>query len=1359
MPRLPRRLRPALLLALLAAGVLSAPWADAAEQATRGLRYPSLSADGRWVTFAWRGDVWVAPTDGSAPPRRLTIHEAQDTLPRLSPDGTTIAFSSLRGGSYDLFTMPVLGGAAKAVTVHSGTEILCDWSPDGKRLLFCSDRDADKWRLNLYELDLSGGTARRITRDGGREGSYSPDGKQVVYARGFNTIYQDNYTGSANYDLYVVDTAGGPPRRLTDTPGNERYPAFSADGATVYFVAEEDGVANFYAIPAAGGERRPLTQLKGADVHRPAVAFDRRTAVFEREGRLFTVDLSAAGAEPRPLDLTVQSDVRHSGVLRRTLNEGAEQVHLSRDGSQLAFSVHGDLWTMPAGGGPARRLTQGPEQDEWPRFSPDGTHIAFQSNRTGNSDIFLLTLANGTIRQLTKSAKDDFFHNWSPDGRLLVYCSEESGQRDIWTIEVETGTPRRLTDHPEADDDPSFSPDGRFIAFDSGREGTQAIYVMAADGTGVRRVTGEPGFFQVPSFSPDGRFLVYEQFDPSRGRSAGLFVIGVGGGETMQISRDGSAACWSPRGDHIYFTAGESGRGQIFRVPAPRSIENREAVPFLGEVEVDLRKELADLFDEAWLHLKNGFYDAKMHGVDWDALKKKYKDMAVDAEDKDEFHNVVRQMLAELNASHLGIHGGEARTHFVAPTAPPTGYLGCDLADPPDAGGGRRIVAILSRGPADQAGLRVGDVIVGLGKTRLKADTDLDQVLLGAAGREIPVLFKPITAEGAGEERRAQLTLAHAGQIRQLKHQEWLRTSIETVKEQTKGEVGYIHLNAMDANNLAAFQRAVAAWNQNPKIEGMVLDVRENGGGNIHQQLMDILTARPYAQVQPRGAPRKVTQPALYWDKPVVVLINERSFSDAEVFPYVFQARQVGKVVGVPTPGGVIGTNDIRLSDGSTFRIPRVGYYGMDGTNLEGLGVKPDVLVEETIEDRLAGRDPQLLKAIEVVRAEIAARAQARSKAPAPERPTPPTVPGPRPAGPTEEPPPAPTPEPEARAARTPGALDPLADVRVGEWVRYRVVIPGLETASVLRLRVAERGGGQVRVEHEVLEGPPLPMPLPQEFPDEGLLASLRVMGSVGEHALVRRRLGEEEVEAAVVQLDWGGGRLQLTFTNAIPAWGLWRVEVGNATVMEALDWGYDPPAEPVPTTAPAPTPPEGGEGGEGGKDGKDGEGGERDGGDAGQAPRVPGPSSAPQADGAAAPAADAPRDPLYDAQVGEWIRLRSLVQGQEVVTTLKVAEVTEAEVVLEATIEHEGKEVRGSSLQRPRQERLQIRGGRGGPEEYGRETLTVRGRTFECITVTRRTPRGLDKRWISPEIPVTGLVRRERDGVVVQELLDWGTD
>ncbi|MDA1196037.1 MAG: S41 family peptidase, partial [Planctomycetota bacterium] len=986
------------LAALVACALLAGP-ADAAEKYTRGLRYPSLTADGKQVVFSYRGDIWITDTDGKSPARRLTIHEAQDTLPRVSPDGTRIAFSSTRDGSYDIYVMPVTGGEAERISFHSGLEIMCDWSPDGKSILFASDRDPSRFRIDLYEMAVTGGPVRRLTRDGGRDGAYSADGKSIVYVRGFNTIYQDNYSGSANYDIYTMPAAGGLPTRIIKSEGNERYPFFSKDGKEIWFVAEEKGVANFYAVPVEtngtpGGDRRQLTKYTGNDVQRPALSADGKTMVFERWGRLHTADLSQAEPKDVELPLVVSGDRRHSGREKRTVNSGAQQVHLSKDGARMAFSLHGDIWITAGNGGDARRVTSGPHKDEWPRFSPNGQTLAFQSDRSGNSDIWLLDLGSGGLTQLTDDKAGDFFHNWSPDGGNLVFCSERSGNREIWSVEVASKKATRLTNHDAADDDPCYSPDGRFVAFDSAREGNQAIFIMDADGGNVRRVTDGSAFMQVPNWSPDGALLSYEIFNTATGSSQGVFVVSAAGGPSMQLSRDGSTACWSPRGDFIYFSVGATGREEIYRVPAPTSVENREKVTFNGTVDVDVREELANLFDEAWVTLGNGFYDAKMHGVDWKQMREKYRDMAIDAENKDEFHNVIRQMLAELNASHLGIFGGSRPSNAVASSAPATGYLGVDFADAAGPSGGRTVQAIFTKGPADQAGLRVGDEVIAIQGKKVDATTDLDQLLAGTVGKELRVRFRPITADGPGEPREETVKPIAGRQLQQMEHGRWVMTCAKTVQEETKGEIGYIHLDAMNPQNLQRFQRAVAEWNRRPKVKGMILDVRENGGGNIHQQLLEILTAVPYARVSMRGSPIKMTQPALYWDKPVVVLINERSFSDAEVFPFIFKARGVGKVIGVPTPGGVIGTNDITLSDGSTFRIPRTRYEGMDGTNLEGLGVQPDILVELTSEDRIKGNDRQLAKAIEVVTAEVRGNG---GKTPATPKPAPKPAPVTRP--------------------------------------------------------------------------------------------------------------------------------------------------------------------------------------------------------------------------------------------------------------------------------------------------------------------------------------------------------------------------
>jgi len=623
----------------------------AAAKPTLGLRYASLTPDGKQVVFGYRGDIWVSAVDGKGNARRLTIHEEQDTVPRVSPDGKRVAFASKRNGGYDLYIIPIDGGVPERITFHSAFEVPAAWSPDGKKLLFASNRDMDTGRIDLYEIDVKGGTPRRITYDGGTEGSYSPDGKTIVYTRGFITIYWDNYKGSANLDLHMVPTAGGLPTQLTKTDTNERWPFFSADGKHLFFIAEEKGVANFYAMPAVkDGKRKQVTEYKGDDVHRPYLSGDRKVAIFERRAQLYTRDLTDAKAATKALKLEVKSDMRHSGVVQRTITSGGEQVHISKDGRKAAFVLRGDIWTMSAGGGNARRLTSGPAKDQWPRWSPDGSQIAYFSNSRGNDDIYIVDVRTSKSRPVTRHRGGDFFHNWSPDGRSLVFCSERSGNKDIWTVELESGAFTQLTRNPAADDDPTYTPDGKSIVFDSGRGGPQAIYRMGIDGSKPIRITTGTAFYQVPAVSPDGRLIVYEAMSPTAGGSMGLFVTSINGGGSSQLSPDGSAACWADNG-YIYFTVaagdrrrGPRGRQGIFRVKAPTSVQAGERVAFIGTVEVDQKKELGDLFDEAWTAMRDGFYDPKMHKVDWNKMKAKYRPIAVDAENKDEWTNVIRQM-------------------------------------------------------------------------------------------------------------------------------------------------------------------------------------------------------------------------------------------------------------------------------------------------------------------------------------------------------------------------------------------------------------------------------------------------------------------------------------------------------------------------------------------------------------------------------------------------------------------------------------------------------------------------------------------------------------------------------------------
>jgi len=170
----------------------------------------------------------------------------------------------------------------------------------------------------------------------------------------------------------------------------------------------------------------------------------------------------------------------------------------------------------------------------------------------------------------------------------------------------------------------------------------------------------------------------------------------------------------------------------------------------------------------------------------------------------------------------------------------------------------------------------------------------------------------------------------------------------------------------MGNEDLIKFKRELGSYAYDK--EALIIDVRNNGGGYIGGQLLGMLERDIYAYSKHRFMDKKTEQPSQYgWTKPVVVLINEHSFSNAEIFPSGFKALKLGKVVGVTTAGGVIGTYNVELMDGTTFRLPTVKWISKKGENLENFGVKPDIYIENTPKDVRNDRDPQLKKAIEVI--------------------------------------------------------------------------------------------------------------------------------------------------------------------------------------------------------------------------------------------------------------------------------------------------------------------------------------------------------------------------------------------------------
>jgi len=485
-------------------------------------------------------------------------------------------------------------------------------------------------------------------------------------------------------------------------------------------------------------------------------------------------------------------------------------------------------------------------------------------------------------------------------------------------------------------------------------------------------VTSEPSATaQVPviySIQEDGRRLTrVTAGNPPQGDAEGGGGGGFGGGlGDLSISRDGRTLFFRER-DGIYSVALGGGAGAAGAAGAtagrgPATAGGGEAarrrITFNVRVRINRPAEWAEMFGDAWRTMKYRFYDPAMHGMDWDAAKAKYEPLVQFVGDRQELLNIINEMIGELNASHTG--AAPAPRGFGG--AAGTGNLGIELG--PDKVAGRyKVTYIYESGPADKDWVKVnvGDYLIAIGGKEVRSGDEYWELLNDRLNRKLEVTFnnKP-TAEGAWKTR---IEAINANAYATLRYDRWVKERRQKVDELSNGRVGYLHIRAMDQPSLRKFEKEIREFRNK---DAMIIDQRWNGGGNIEQELLAILVQRQYQVWVPRGVEASGRPFAGYFG-PKVVLQNWRSASNAEMFPAGFKALGLGKTIGTPTMGAVIGTGSYSLIDGSTVRTPGVGVYLADAkhTNMENYGVQPDIRVDNSPEDNLAGRDRQLEVAVD----------------------------------------------------------------------------------------------------------------------------------------------------------------------------------------------------------------------------------------------------------------------------------------------------------------------------------------------------------------------------------------------------------
>lgn len=702
---------------------------------------------------------------------------------------------------------------------------------------------------------------------------------------------------------------------------------------------------------------------------------------------------SADPTEPR-----LARALRHE--LTRLTDDDAEDRApcVSPDGARIAFLRGGRaLWVMDAGGGQARRLAEGMIAEDF-AWSPDGRWLAFsREDDDFNSDIWIVS-ADGKTGPVNLSQHPDADAGpaWSGDGKLLAFTSRREffNQTDIWYVwltlaEEERSSEARLDalsgdsledcgERPPRGE--AESSDERGAAGDEGKgsdeakggdetgqgdeKKAEAVPEVVIDFDGIHdrlhRLTSFPGEESSVLVTKNAKeFVFVADTDGKRD----LWKIRWDGSEPKRLTQGGQAPSqiqWDEKGKRIFYL--KSG-GAIASV----SLDGGDAKSygFETELRVDRRAQRGFVFDEGWRALRDNFYDEGFHGRDWQALHDHYRPWALGASTYRDFQDVVRLMMGELNASHLGTWGGpgdpDGRGGALAAE---TGELGV-LWDADDEGPGLRIAHVVAGTPADrvESRLTVGDRLLAVNGTALRRGDDLARLLERTVDRRTRLEIAPA---GGGESREVVIRPIAPRALRDRLYEEEIALRQACVAAASGGRVAYIHVRSMDEGSLDRFERDLYA--QAHGKEALIIDVRNNPGGWTTDLLLTSLTAPDHAVTTPRaGGPGYPEGRRLVyaWTRPIVLLCDENSFSNAEIFSWAIRTIGRGPVIGQQTFGGVISTGGTTLLDGSYIRLPFRGWRSrLDGSNQENTGCMPDIVVENLPDDLVRGHDAQLERAV-----------------------------------------------------------------------------------------------------------------------------------------------------------------------------------------------------------------------------------------------------------------------------------------------------------------------------------------------------------------------------------------------------------
>ncbi len=856
--------------------------------------------------------------------------------------GDTIYFNSDRDGHFNLYSYGVSSGKTAQVTRSKQWDVRWPSSDHEGRIVY-------EMSGELQILDIKSGKtapisitvpddglARRPSRVSAANNieSYelSPKGERALF--------------SARGDIFTAPIEKGPTRNLTHSSGaHDKWPSWSPDGSQIAFISDLSGEEELYLAPQDGSKpAQQITRGGSAMRYQPDWSADgKRIAFGDKDGKIWVVTLA-----DRKLTEIVDSS---RGQIR--------DYAWSPRGNYLAFSMpvtpNGNtaVYVWSAADNKVHRVTDADFNSFNPVWDPQGSYLYYISNREFAPQISNVEFNYATNRDAyiyAMALRKDVKHPFPPESDEVSVARQTSAEP------TPAEQPKPAEPKPESTPKP---PADLVVDFDGINTRVARVPVGADNYGGLAARAGHLLYVVGPAF----------YYGRQGDRPAQLKIFAFKERKETVIADDIFGYTMSRDGSKVLV---RQGPGFSLYDATPLGDKTRKAVATTGLV-VDRvpAEEWNQIFNEVWRRYRDWFYVPNMHGYDWVALREQYKPLLQYVAHRSDLNYVIAEMISELTVQHAYIEGGD----FQIPPRPRVGLPGARFEL--DKQSGRyRIAKIfegeneedLYRSPLREIGinLNVGDYVLAIDGEELKGSDDPYRLLRNKADNpvQLTVNSRPTTD---GARTVSYRPVADEGNLIYL---DWVTRNRKRVEDATGGRVGYIHVPDMGAAGIREF---IKWYYPQLEKEGLIIDVRANGGGNVSRMLIERLRRKVLALNYQRTDDAASTYPDGVFLGPMVAILDQNSASDGDIFPAMFREAGLGPLIGKRSWGGVIGINNRgSLIDGGAVFVPGSAFASKDGQwIIEGHGVDPDIEVDNDPASEIAGRDPQLERGIAEVMAKL----------------------------------------------------------------------------------------------------------------------------------------------------------------------------------------------------------------------------------------------------------------------------------------------------------------------------------------------------------------------------------------------------